>query len=425
MKARLAEEKRMQRSASMTATDQDDDDQDDDDVKILTVEEVEAIMVQVALLEETPGLVVQAAVKKEGGDGGDGAGYGGGDRDIKKERGVKAKEEKIDRGGGGYGGYGGIKKERGVKEQRASLAAYSGKEQQLVLLLAEAQRKLAATPNDANLQAEFDSYTRELAHLELGVGLGGAVKREGAPAGIGGAGGLGGGGFGGGSAKAHVKREGAPAGIGGGGGLGGGGFVGGSAKAHIKAERDIKVKEEKLDPGAGGYGGYGDIKAERELGVVPASMATYFDKHPIQQESYQEARTKGQLRVVAQYEANAASSLDDDGGDQAADQNRFLALPLPDRDTKVEREFGLQPGALAESRRAAGEQRAVANSLFALNGVADVADSGWTEDEKAEEPDLKAAEMETGGDLIATRFAAEVALFGPPLSVEEEDATHV
>jgi hypothetical protein len=41
-----------------------------------------------------------------------------------------------------------------------------GKEQQLVLLLAEAQRKLLATPNDAIIQAEFDSYTRELAHFE-------------------------------------------------------------------------------------------------------------------------------------------------------------------------------------------------------------------------------------------------------------------
>jgi hypothetical protein len=58
-----------------------------------------------------------------------------------------------------------------------------------VLLLAEAQRKLLATPNDASLQAEFDSYTRELAHLELGVGLGGAVKKEGASGGIGGSGG--------------------------------------------------------------------------------------------------------------------------------------------------------------------------------------------------------------------------------------------
>jgi hypothetical protein len=47
-------------------------------------------------------------------------------------------------------------------------AAYSdgGKEQQLVLLLAEVQRKLLATPNDTNLLAEFDSYTRDLAHLE-------------------------------------------------------------------------------------------------------------------------------------------------------------------------------------------------------------------------------------------------------------------
>jgi hypothetical protein len=35
-----------------------------------------------------------------------------------------------------------------------------------VLLLAEAQRKLLATPNDADLLAEFDCYTRELAHLE-------------------------------------------------------------------------------------------------------------------------------------------------------------------------------------------------------------------------------------------------------------------
>jgi hypothetical protein len=54
-----------------------------------------------------------------------------------------------------------------------------GKEQQLVLLLAEAQRKLLAAPNDANLQVEFDSYTRELAHLERGSSpLAGVTKKR-------------------------------------------------------------------------------------------------------------------------------------------------------------------------------------------------------------------------------------------------------
>jgi hypothetical protein len=53
-----------------------------------------------------------------------------------------------------------------LKTKDEEIETKGGKEQQLVILLAEAQRKLLATPNDANLQAESDSYTRELEHLE-------------------------------------------------------------------------------------------------------------------------------------------------------------------------------------------------------------------------------------------------------------------
>lgn len=55
-----------------------------------------------------------------------------------------------------------LRRMEGGKEQQME----GGKEQQLVFLLAEAQHKLRRTPSDVNLQAEVDSYTRELTHLE-------------------------------------------------------------------------------------------------------------------------------------------------------------------------------------------------------------------------------------------------------------------
>jgi hypothetical protein len=102
--------------------------------------------------------------------------------------------------------------------------------------------------------------------------------------------------------------------------------------------------------------------------------------------------------------------------------------------------------ALAESRRlnrrAVGERRAVADALDALKRVADVANSGWTEDEKAAEHESMAAEMKTGGDVIANRFEAKIALIEKELvddplkaaldeqgvdelAVKEADAAHV
>jgi hypothetical protein len=54
----------------------------------------------------------------------------------------------------------------GAGERSAETSSCEGKQQQLTLLLAEAQEKLRADPNNSKLQAEFDVHTVDLAALE-------------------------------------------------------------------------------------------------------------------------------------------------------------------------------------------------------------------------------------------------------------------